>query len=88
MSLFSKEFLLDAGERAVSTFAQFFLALFTVLAPSYANINATDLITGFKATLSVLPVVLAISAVGALYSLMKSVVASFRGDKDSASLIK
>jgi hypothetical protein len=71
--MWTKRFWVDAGERAVRTFAQSLLALLTG--------SATDLIhTAWPADLS-------IAAMATVLSLLTSIVASGVGSSTSAALI-
>jgi len=71
--LFSKVFLLDSVERAVKTFAQVLLALFTTGQLNILTVNWGD--------------ALALAGTAVVVSLLTSIVSSRVGDKSSASLV-
>ena len=70
--MFTKKFWLDAGERAVATFAQALIAVLTV--------DLTGATIDWK-------VVVGTALVAAALSVLKSIVATNVGDSQSASLI-
>lgn len=69
----SKQFWLDASERAVKTFAQAMLAVFTA-GVTILSVDWTE--------------ALAIGATAALVSVLTSVASTGNGDLDTASLVK
>lgn len=70
--MLSKKFVKDCLERACKTFAQFFVTLWGVGGHYGLSLSAT----------------FACSGVAALLSGCTSVLSSFRGDHESASLVK
>lgn len=88
MTIFSKTFLADAAERAIATFAQAVLGLATVLVPAYSLTNGLTLAQSTQSLINSLPLLLAAGLAAGCWSVLKSIVASFKGDPNSASLIK
>jgi len=76
--MFTKIWFKDMAERAIATFGEVVLAIVGV---SYLA-NPMDLLT-----IQWIPVLIA-GIVGAILAVLKAIVASFFGDKNSASLIK
>ena len=76
--MFTKAFLQDVAERAISTFGEVVLAIIGV---SYMA-NPMELLS-----INWIPVIIA-GIIGAILSVLKGIVASFKGDKNSASLVK
>ena len=74
--MFTKKWLKDAAERAISTFAQTALALLVAVATTNGGISSVPWLA-----------VLNVSGLAALISVLKSVVASSLNDKTSASLV-
>lgn len=74
--MFKKEFWLDATERALKTFAQFFISL-TGFSGVVSDFRAVDW-----------RMVLINSFIGFILSIVMSVASAGKGDKNSASLIK
>jgi hypothetical protein len=76
--MFSKTFLKDMAERAIVTFAEVVLALVGIVwlsdPLSLLNVNW-------------IPVIIA-GLIGSVLAILKAIVASFIGDKNSASLVK
>ena len=75
--MFTKEFAMDAAERAIKTFCQFIMALVGIVAPA----NGMDLLT-----LNWAQILLAASA-GAFLSIVFSIASSLKGNRNSASLV-
>lgn len=73
MKLFTKDFWIDAAERAVSTGAQ---AVLTVLSLDQTNLIAVNF--DWKLTLSTF-------SFGALYAILKAIVAARAGNEGTAS---
>ena len=76
--MFTKTFLKDMAERAIVTFAEVIIAIVGV---SYMA-NPMDLLS-----VNWIPVLIA-GGIGAILAVLKAIVASFVGDKNSASLFK
>lgn len=79
--MWSKTFWKDAGERALATFAQSFLALVSVAA-LIAAIETQD----WNSAWNVAYVGLASGGIAAVLSLGKSLVAAYTGEKGTAQL--
>lgn len=73
--MFKKEFWLDATERALKTFAQFFITLtgFSGVASDFRQIDWS--------------MVLINSAIGFVLSIVMSIASAGKGDNNSASLV-
>lgn len=83
--MWTKKFWKDTLERAIKTFAQ---AILTVLSIAGIQILANPT----KALAEIVQfgwwVILLGGVLGFIYSILTSIVSSFRGDKESASFIK
>ena len=73
MSIFTREFVADAGERALKTFAQALVALF-VAGVTILSVDWVD--------------ALAVAGTAALVSVLTSIASSGRGDSTSASALQ
>jgi hypothetical protein len=71
--MFTKQFWLDAGERAIRTVAQSWLGVLTISGTNLLNAN--------------LKAIVAVGVTAGIISLLTSVVASGTGNSQSASLI-
>lgn len=76
--MFTKTFIKDMAERAIATFCQTVIAIIGV---TYMS-NPLVLLD-----INWIPVLIA-GFIGAILSILKAIVASFTGDKSSASLVK
>lgn len=85
--MFTKLFWKDAAERAISTFAQVVLSIVTVFFPAIAITNQETLETTVALVGSTLPLILLAGLGGAIYSVLKSIVAAKRAGTDTASLV-
>ncbi len=79
--MWSKEFWQDAGERALATFFQSFLAVVSVVALA-AAVQTQD----WSSAWDVAYVGLAAGGLAAVFSLAKSFIASYTGQKGTAQL--
>jgi len=84
--LFTKLFWKDATERMVVTFAQVFLSISGVFLPGVAVTNQRDLETAVSLAVATLPLILLASLGGALFALLKAIVAAYKAGTDTASL--
>lgn len=71
--MFTKAFWLDAGERAIKTFAQAFLSVLAVSGVTVLNLNWTE--------------ALAIAGTATLGSVLTSIVSAKAGGAETASLV-
>ena len=71
--MFTKAFWLDAGERALKTFAQAFLSVLAVSGVTVLNLNWTE--------------ALAIAGTATLGSVLTSIVSAKAGGTETASLV-
>lgn len=76
--MFTKQFIKDAAERSLKTFAQTAIALIAVVAPSMGM----ELLE-----VNWIPVLL-VALIAAVISVLTSIASSFVGKKDSASLVE
>lgn len=85
--IFTRLFWLDATERAISTFAQVVLSIVGVFLPTIAITNDQELkvLVGF--VIGTLPYILLAGLGGALLAIVKAVVAAYKADTDTASLV-
>lgn len=74
--MFTKLFLKDMAERAISTFAQAVVAVITVLAPT----SGMDLLS-----INYGPIIM-VGIVAALLSILKAIIAASKAGTDTASL--
>ena len=86
--LFTKQFLVDAGERALATAAQVMLAVITVMLPVASMSDGQGYLAGVQVALDSLPLILLTGLGGAGYSVLKSIVAAYKAGEDTASLAK
>lgn len=75
--MFTRLFIKDMAERAISTFAQAVLAVITVLAPA----SGMDLLT-----INYGPILM-IGGIAAVLSVLKAIVAAAKAGTDTASLV-
>ena len=86
--LFTEQFVVDAGERALATAAQVLLTVITVMLPVASMSDGQSYLDGVQVALDSLPLLLLTGLGGALYSVLKSIVAAYKSGTDSASLAK
>ena len=84
--IYTKLFWDDATERMIATAAQVILSIVTVFLPAVAITNQRDLETAVQLTMTTFPLILLAGLGGALYALLKAVVAAYRAKTDTASL--
>lgn len=85
--LFTKNFWIDAGERAVATFAQVVLSISTVMFPVIGLSTQQELQVVVGAVIESLPLILLTGLGGAGYSVLKSLAAAYKAGRDTASLV-
>ena len=86
--LFTRNFWVDAAERAVSTFAEVVLAIVAVLYPVAAITNKHEFDVLFMVMVESLWMILLAGLGGAVLSVLKCIVAATRAGTDTASLVK
>lgn len=85
--LFTRNFWLDASERAIATFAQVVLSVVTVMIPVAAISDGASLAAAVEVAWQTMPLIILTGLGGAVMSVLKSIVAAYTAGTDTASLV-
>ena len=85
--ILTKDFWLDATERAIATFAQVVLSIVGVMYPVAAAASEESLRTAITLAIEGLPLIILTGLGGAGLSVLKSITAAYKAGKATASLV-
>ena len=85
--LFTKNFWLDASERAIATFAQVVLSVVTVMVPVATISDGASLSVAVEVAFAAMPLIILTGLGGAVFSVLKSIAAAYAAGTDTASFV-